>query len=292
MTSIRDQLKEHLENGDNWEKMETPIQGVYIVKVPKTKTRKAMLYLEINPLNDNGKPLKRKGLFINSKEMLLSFTEALNNEKSFLLISIIDQINRKGVFDLNEYKEIINTQREDLKDKTGEETEEQEIDEKIIPEKELETEFDMGQDKDIESEEEMEVISEKEPEKGERIYVDIANILYIDRDGHGKLKVKNIPKIIETLKLHGYRPILIADASIKHDVDDKKNYERMVIEKIVREAPAGRTADIFILKQAKKKDCKFLTNDLYRDYYGKFDKNWIFSHRLTCMFEDGEIIID
>jgi len=66
----------------------------------------------------------------------------------------------------------------------------------------------------------------------------------------------------------------------------------MVIEKIVREAPAGRAVDIFILKQARKKDCKFLTNDLYCDYYNKFDKDWIFTHRLTCMFEDGEIIID
>jgi len=66
----------------------------------------------------------------------------------------------------------------------------------------------------------------------------------------------------------------------------------MVVDKIVREAPAGRTADIFILKQARNKDCKFLTNDLYRDYYDNFDKDWILSHRLTCMFEDGEIIID
>ena len=114
----------------------------------------------------------------------------------------------------------------------------------------------------------------------------------MDRNSHGKLKVENIPTIIETLKLLGYSPILIADASIKHEVDDKNNYESMVIKKVVREAPAGRAADIFILKRARKMDCKFLTNDLYRDYYDKFDKDWIFTHRLTCMVEDGEIIID
>ena len=101
MPNIREQLKQHLENGEDWEKMDTPIQGVSIVKVPKTKTRKAMLYLEINPLNDKGKPVKKRGVFINSKKMLLGFTEALNNEKSFLLITIIDRINRKRVFGLN-----------------------------------------------------------------------------------------------------------------------------------------------------------------------------------------------
>ncbi len=261
MPSISEKLKNHLENGENWGKLESPIQGVYIVKVPKTKTRKAMLYLEINPLKENGKPLKKKGVFINSQEMLLGFNEALKNEKSHLLISIIDQINRKEIFDLNENKE-------DLK---------------VIPEEEIE---------ELEIVEEIRVTSEKEPKKGERLYVDIANILYMDRNGHGKMKVENIPKIIETLKNRGYTPILIADASIKHEMGDKKKYERMIVEKIVREAPEGRPADIFILEQARKEDCKFLTNDLYRDFFDKFDKDWIFTNRLTCMFEDGEIIID
>ena len=140
--------------------------------------------------------------------------------------------------------------------------------------------------------EEINDTSEKEPKKGERLYVDIANILYMDRDGDGKMKVKNIPKLIETLKSRGYSPILIADASIKQEMGDKKKYERMVVEKIVKEAPEGRPADIFILEQARKEDCKFLTNDLYRDSFDKFDKDWIFTHRLTCMFEDSEIIID
>ena len=178
-----------------------------------------------------------------------------------MLISIIDQVNRKVAFYLNENKEEL----------------------KGIPEEETE---------ELEIVEEIRVTSEKEPKKGESLYVDIANILYMDHDGHGKLKVKNIPKLIETLKNQGYSPILIADASIKHEVDDKKKYDRMVVEKIVREAPEGRPADIFILEQARKEDCKFLTNDLYRDSFDKFDKDWIFTHRLTCMFEDGEIIID
>ncbi|KKK62166.1 hypothetical protein LCGC14_3007050 [marine sediment metagenome] len=43
MSTIGEQLKEHLKNGRDWEKMETPIPGVYVMKVPGTKSRKAML---------------------------------------------------------------------------------------------------------------------------------------------------------------------------------------------------------------------------------------------------------
>jgi len=38
MADIQAQLEEHLEKGKDWEKMETPISGVYVVKVPATKT--------------------------------------------------------------------------------------------------------------------------------------------------------------------------------------------------------------------------------------------------------------
>ena len=90
MANIEAQLKEHLKNGKDWEKMETPIEGVNVVKVPATKTRPALLFLEINPLKDDGKPLKRKGLFVGSKEILIKFSEALNDDKTFQLISELE----------------------------------------------------------------------------------------------------------------------------------------------------------------------------------------------------------
>ncbi|MHA1490263.1 MAG: hypothetical protein ACTSRI_11490 [Promethearchaeota archaeon] len=93
---IQAQLKEHLENGEDWQKMETPIEGVFVVKVPATKTRPALLFLEINPLKDDGKPLKRKGLFVGSKEILIKFSETLSDDKTFQLIGEIDKINPQG----------------------------------------------------------------------------------------------------------------------------------------------------------------------------------------------------
>ena len=96
MADIVAQLKTHLKNGADWEKMETPVPGVNVVKVPATKTRPALLFLEVNPLKEDGKPMKRKGLFVGSKEMLIKFGEALNDDKVFQLIGELEKINPQG----------------------------------------------------------------------------------------------------------------------------------------------------------------------------------------------------
>ncbi|MFX0080653.1 MAG: hypothetical protein ACFE94_02770 [Candidatus Hodarchaeota archaeon] len=95
MADIEAQLKEHLESGNDWEKMETPVEGVSVVKVPATKTRPALLFLEINPIKEDGKPLKKRGLFVGNKEMLIKFGEALNDDKTFQLIQELEKVNPK-----------------------------------------------------------------------------------------------------------------------------------------------------------------------------------------------------
>ena len=95
MSEIQAQLKEHLKSGKDWEKMATPIEGISVVKVPATKTRPALLFLEVNPLKEDGTPMKRKGLFVGNKEMLIKFSEALSDDKTYQLIQEIEQINPK-----------------------------------------------------------------------------------------------------------------------------------------------------------------------------------------------------
>ncbi len=96
MSDIQAQLKEHLKNAKDWEKMVTPVPGVNVVKIPATKMRPAMLHLEISPVKADGTPMKRKGLFVSSKEMLVKFSEALNDDKVFHLISELEKVNPKG----------------------------------------------------------------------------------------------------------------------------------------------------------------------------------------------------
>jgi hypothetical protein len=93
MADIKAQLKKHLQNGKDWEKMETPVDGVYVVKVPATKTRPSLLFLEINPLRDDGKPMKKSGLFVGDREMLIKFSETLSDDKVYQLIGELELVN-------------------------------------------------------------------------------------------------------------------------------------------------------------------------------------------------------
>jgi hypothetical protein len=92
MSDIEPKIKEFLEKGEDWEKYPTTIEGVNIVRMPPTKTRPALLSVEVNPLRD-GKPMKRRGLFVTSAEMLLSFGEILTEESLLNLMKTIDDIN-------------------------------------------------------------------------------------------------------------------------------------------------------------------------------------------------------
>lgn len=86
-------LEEHLEKGSDWGKIETDIPGVFVVKIPATKTRPAKIMVEVNPVDEMGKPKKRKGLFVSDFEMYVQFLEALNDDKVGKLIKVVDSVN-------------------------------------------------------------------------------------------------------------------------------------------------------------------------------------------------------
>ncbi len=93
MSDIQAQLQDHLANAPDWGKMETPVPGVFVVKVPSSKTRPALLFLEVNPLKADGNPMKKKGLFVGNYEMLIKFSEALTDDKVVRLIKEVEDIN-------------------------------------------------------------------------------------------------------------------------------------------------------------------------------------------------------
>ena len=93
MSDIQAQLQDHLNNAPDWGKMETPVPGVFVVKVPASKIRPALLFLEVNPLKTDGNPMKKKGLFVKDYEMLVKFSEALTDDKVVRLIKEVEEIN-------------------------------------------------------------------------------------------------------------------------------------------------------------------------------------------------------
>ncbi len=121
--------------------------------------------------------------------------------------------------------------------------------------------------------------------------VDITNILNLDKNEQQMLKVKNIIKLDRAIFSLGYTPTMIADASMRHHMDDKNLYEELIDDGIVLQAPAATKADEYILEVAKAENCKFLSNDMYEEYWNEFGKDWIFENRLTCLFFNEKFII-
>jgi len=121
--------------------------------------------------------------------------------------------------------------------------------------------------------------------------VDLANILHQDRNENQELKVENIIKVHRAVFSMGYTPTMIADASTKHKMDDKSLYEELIENGIVVQSPAGTKADEYVLEVAKAEKSKFLTNDLFREYWDEFGSDWIFQNRLTCLYVNGKFII-
>jgi hypothetical protein len=137
------------------------------------------------------------------------------------------------------------------------------------------------------------VINKKqEPkEKPKKLVVDITNILNLDKDQNGKIKIENVLKLYNSVVELGYKPHMIADASMRHHLDSSEQYEDLEDNNIINQSPAGTKADEWVLEVAKQERCKFLTNDLYREYGDEFGKDWIFNNRLTCLFSNGKFII-
>jgi hypothetical protein len=88
-----EKLSEFLEKGKDWDKAKTTLPGVFVVKMPGSKTRPANLSVEINPVDASGSPTKRRGLIIRDVEEYLEFKEIILNEKLESLLEMLEGVN-------------------------------------------------------------------------------------------------------------------------------------------------------------------------------------------------------
>lgn len=62
---------------------------------------------------------------------------------------------------------------------------------------------------------------------------------------------------VKALEESGDEFVIIADASLRHDIDDKVKFEKLLESDNVEEVPAGNDADHFILDIATREKPKF-----------------------------------
>jgi hypothetical protein len=85
-------LKTFIEEGQDWERKQTSVKGVSIIRLPATKNRAPSLAIDINPVGDNGLPMKKKGIMIMNSAEMAAFRAAFNNEKVDSLLAALEDV--------------------------------------------------------------------------------------------------------------------------------------------------------------------------------------------------------
>ena len=111
--------------------------------------------------------------------------------------------------------------------------------------------------------------------------VDGANIAYAEISEKGDPKVSNILEVRAALEKKGYQPLIIVDASLVYEIDDRPQLEALIDDQIVRQVPAETDADYFIIETARQHDALIISNDRYESYQKA--NPWIEKRRVPVM---------
>jgi hypothetical protein len=65
----------------DWERRATNIPGVFLLKLPSSRTRQAAIAIEINPVDSVGSATKKRGIVVRSTFELDEFNRILGNPK-------------------------------------------------------------------------------------------------------------------------------------------------------------------------------------------------------------------
>lgn len=101
--------------------------------------------------------------------------------------------------------------------------------------------------------------------------VDASNVAFGGRNSGGKPRLSFLLEVVAQIPRTRYEVQVIADASLKHRIDNKQEYENLVRKGTFLQVPAGRSADQFIAllvrkRKAEGQQVRILTNDLLRQY--------------------------
>ena len=127
-----------------------------------------------------------------------------------------------------------------------------------------------------------------ETDQSPRVLVDASNVAHSTEGGEARLR--NIRLVEEKLRGEGLEPIIVADAALRHQIDDKAAYEKLIDAGKVHQAPAGTDADYFILSFAREMDARILTNDRFRDRAKDFPRER--NRVIRYMIVDGEVVLE
>jgi hypothetical protein len=85
-------IKKTLKGVKTWQRVPTSLNGIFLVKTP-SKDGKENIMVEVNPNNEQGNLMKRRGLFLKSTLELQKFNNALENHKLKKLLLALEKMS-------------------------------------------------------------------------------------------------------------------------------------------------------------------------------------------------------
>ena len=120
------------------------------------------------------------------------------------------------------------------------------------------------------------------------VLVDGSNVAHASEGDQALLA--NIVVVCDKLREEGYDPVVVVDAALRHQIDNRAAYERMVDDGSIKQAPAGTDADYFILSFARELDASVVSNDRFRDRLKAFPD--AAKRLIRYMVVKGEVVLE
>ena len=118
--------------------------------------------------------------------------------------------------------------------------------------------------------------------------IDGSNVAHATEGDSARLE--NILLVREKLLEEGFKPLVVVDAALRHQIDNSKDFERLVDAGDISQAPAGTDADYFILSFARELDALIVSNDRFRDRQKAFPETR--DSMIRFMIVNGEVVFE
>ncbi|MGY5874825.1 MAG: hypothetical protein RTU30_03685 [Candidatus Thorarchaeota archaeon] len=90
---MEEQLRDMLKHGRKWERLRITDGGIFIRKIPQSKSEPAYLALEINPTDERGIPINKMGVIIRDLNELDAIRALLSQEKVDEVLQVIEKVH-------------------------------------------------------------------------------------------------------------------------------------------------------------------------------------------------------
>ena len=92
---MESKLADFLKSGKDWERKPTTVPDVFVLKMPPFRSSPARLAVELNPVDDAGRPTKKRGLLLRSSDELADYKKLIDDERLTSLLKNLDALSPK-----------------------------------------------------------------------------------------------------------------------------------------------------------------------------------------------------